>query len=185
MKAGYPFRGAIESAPEGDVTVVQMRDLGSDGSVHWDGATVTALPGRRQPDWLGAGDLLLVARGSRYWATALEDVPSSAVCGPHLYQLRPKSRDTVLSAFLAWQINQAPLQMALRSAAEGSNQLSVRRPVIEALPIAVPPIPEQRRIVNLAAAAARERAVLDSLVRNRERQLRALAHALSEAAEQS
>ncbi|MGQ0509973.1 MAG: restriction endonuclease subunit S [Betaproteobacteria bacterium] len=182
VRAGYPFRGAIDPASDGQVTVVQIKDLAPDGSVTWARAIRTELPGRRQPYWLETGDLLLVARGKRYSATALDGVPSSTVCGPHLYQLRPKSRGTVLPAFLAWQINQAPLQTALRAAAEGSNQLSVRRPVIEALPIAVPPLPEQRRIIDLARAAARERVVLDGLIRNRERQLNALAHALANVA---
>jgi hypothetical protein len=84
--------------------------------------------------------------------------------------------------FLAWQINQSPVQRQLRVAAEGTNQLSVRITEIEGLRIAVPPIDQQLLIVGLADAAARERGLLTQLIANRERQLAAIATDLAKAA---
>ncbi|MDP2826034.1 MAG: restriction endonuclease subunit S [Sulfuritalea sp.] len=183
FRVGYPFRGAIEPVTDGSVAVVQMKDVSPMGALAWRAVVRTELTGRREPDWLVAGDLLFVARGNHYYAVALEAVPHGTVCGSHLYHLRLKRGSAVLPEFLAWQINQPPIQRLLRQAAEGSNQLSIRRAELEALPISVPPLAVQERIVGLAQTAARERTVLDKLILNRERQLSALAFALAEAAD--
>ncbi len=179
IRAGYPFRGPVESLPEGSVRVVQMRDVAVDGSVRWDDAVRTELVGRRKPDWLLSGDLLLVARGNRYYAACINDVPGTAVCGPHLFHLQVKTGAALLPEFLAWQINQPPLQRALRKAAEGSSQLSIRRPELEALEILVPSLAVQEKIVGLVRLALHERDALTSLIRNRERELELLASALT------
>ena len=156
-----------------------MRDLALDGSVRWTDALRTELAGRRVPDWLQPGDLLLVARGNRYYAACLDAVPGLAVCGPHLFHLRLKSALAVLPEFLAWQINQRPFQRELRKVAEGSSQLSIRRPELEVLQISVPSMPIQKKVVQLARLALRERGLLTSLIRNRERQLETLATELA------
>lgn len=179
IRAGYPFRVGIDPVAHGATRVVQMRDIELNGHINWVETTRTELSRRKAPDWLTVGDLLLVVRGTRYYAACLETVPAPAVCGPHLFHLRAKPSAAVVPEFLAWQINQAPLQRELRKAAEGSSQLSIRRPVLESLRICLPSLPAQERIVRLARLASRERDLLTSLIRNRERELGALANALS------
>ncbi len=185
FRVGYPFRGAITPVASGSVAVVQMKDVSATDAPNWNAVVRTELPGRREPDWLRPGDILFVARGNRYHAVVLESVPSKSVCGPHLSHLRLKRDDAVLPAFLAWQINQPPIQRLLRRAAEGSNQLSIRRAEIEALPISVPSLVIQEQVLRMAQAAARERDLLNQLIINRERQLSAMAFALAEAADRS
>jgi hypothetical protein len=182
FRVGYPFRGAIQPIPGGSVPVVQMKDVSAVGVMNWEAVVRTELTGRRNPDWLASGDVLFVARGNHYYAAALIAVPERSVCGPHLYHLRLKRGCAVLPEFLAWQINQPPIQRLLRQAAEGTNQLSIRRAELEALPISVPSLADQEHIVRLAEVAARERTLLDQLILNRERQLSALAVALADAA---
>jgi len=182
FRVGYPFRGAIEPVAAGSVPVVQMKDVSATVAMDWGAVIRTELTGRREPDWLVSGDVLFVARGNHYYAAALKSVPSRSICGPHLYHLRLKHGSVVLPEFLAWQINQPPIQRLLRQAAEGTNQLSIRRAELEALPISIPSLAIQEHIVQLAEAAARERALLDQLILNRERQLSALAFALAGAA---
>ena len=179
LRVGYPFRGAIEPVARGAVAVVQMKDVAPSGVLDWSRVVRTELTGRKAPDWLQAGDVLLVARGSRFYAVVLDEIVKDAVCGPHLCHVRLKRNSTVLPRFLAWQINQPPIQRLLRQAAEGSSQLSIRRAELEALPICVPPKAAQERIVRLADAARQERMLLEKLIENRERMLGSLAIALA------
>jgi restriction endonuclease S subunit len=51
--------------------------------------------------------------------------------------------------------------------------------VLESLPIGLPPLADQERIVALARLAQRERQVHDLLIRNRERQFESIAEALA------
>jgi hypothetical protein len=181
IRAGYPFRGAIEDVPGGPVRAVQMKDVDRVHGLDWRGVIRTRLGGRREPDWLAPDDLLFVARGTRFYASCVGELPGPAVCGPHLFHLRVRPGRELLPAFLAWHINQAPFQRALRRAAEGSSQLSVRRPVLESLRIDLPSLADQERIVALARLAQREQQLHDLLIRNRERQFESIAEALASA----
>lgn len=184
LQAGYPFRGAIEEVPDGEVLAVQMKDVDPDAGVSWSGAIRTYLGGRKHPDWLRAGDVLFVAKGARFYAVCVDEPPARAVCAPAFFHLRVKAPASVDPAFLAWQINQPPFQRQLQQAAEGSGQLSIRRPVLEALMLNVPAIRQQRSIVALADLARRERQALHQLIRNRELQLHAVAEGLGQATQQ-
>jgi hypothetical protein len=179
VRAGYPFRGTIEDVPDGSVRAVQMKDMDPVEGIRWGSVLSTELAGRRQADWLLPDDVLFVSRGSRFYAVCVDVTPGPAVCGPHLFHLRVKPGSDLIPAFLVWQINQPPFQRALQRSAEGSSQLSVRRPVLEALPIGIPPRADQHRIVELARLARRERQLHEQLIRNRERLFESIAESMT------
>lgn len=184
LQAGYPFRGAIEEAQDGKVLVVQMKDVDPEAGVDWSGAIRTSLGGRKHPDWLRAGDVLFVAKGARFYAVCIDEPPVAAVCAPAFFHMRVKAPASVDPAFLAWQINQPPFQRQLHQAAEGSGQLSIRRPVLEALSLHILTMRQQRSIAALADLVRAERQALHRLIRNRELQLHALAEGLGQATHQ-
>lgn len=179
IRAGHPFRSAVEVIPGGAVAVVQMKDILPNGQIDWSSTVRTELVGRKDPAWLQPGDLLFISRGSRYHAACVDHPPPLAVCGAHLFHLTVHHPGTVLPAFLAWQIGQLPVQRQLQQAAAGSHQLSVAKPALEALEITVPPMKIQHLLVDLADMALREKALLSALIRNREQELEALANTLA------
>lgn len=185
VRAGYPFRGSIDESVDGDVLAVQMKDIAPEHGVAWASVTRTSLAGRKSPEWLKAGDVLFVSKGARFYAVCIDEPPRLAVCSPHFFHLQVPSHGLLLPAFLAWQINQPPFQRQLQQAAEGSSQLSIRRPVLESLTLGVPALADQHRIVALAELARQERRALHQLIQNREWQLHALAEDLAQPAQAS
>jgi len=183
LRSGFPFRGSIEESASGDALAVQMKDVDPEQGVSWTGVIRTHLAGRKQPDWLKAGDVLFISKGARFYAVCIEQPPSPAVCSPHFFHMEVAARTPLLPEFLAWQINQPPFQRQLQQAAEGSSQLSIRRPVLESLTLSLPSLADQQRIVALAALASQERHALHQLLHNRERQLQALAEDLNQTAQ--
>ena len=179
LQSGFPFRGSIAEVPGGSVLAVQMKDVDPDFGVNWLGVLRTELPGRKRPDWLQPEDVLFVSRGTRFHAVCLDMPLGPAVCSPHFYHLRVKTHVEVLPRFVAWQINQPPFQRQLWQAAEGSGQLSIRRPVLESLRVSVPGLKAQQSIVELADLARQEKKILRQLIRNREHQLQTLAEKLA------
>lgn len=177
VRAGHPFRGSVPTTPHGDAQVIQMRDVAADGSVAWSALSRTELPTSKAADWLRDGDVLFAGRGGRHHATCLTSVPPNTVCSQYFFVLRCKS-DRVLPDYLAWTINRAPSQRYLASNAEGTDQLSIRRGVLEDMPIALPSLERQHHIVALANAARLERHALEALIKNREQQLDAIAQEL-------
>jgi hypothetical protein len=185
LQGGYPFRTSIEESADGGILAVQMKDVDPDHGVNWSGATRTTLAGRKQPDWLKAGDVLFVSKGARFYAICIDEPPSAAVCSPHFFLLRVTPGVALLPAFLAWQMNQPPFQRQLQQAAEGSGQLSIRRPVLESLTLCVPSLADQHRIVALATLARSERQAFHQLMHNRAQQFRLLAEDLAQSAQTS
>jgi hypothetical protein len=183
VRSGHPFRGSIQESVDGNALAVQMKDVDSECGVSWTGVMRTSLVGRKQPDWLRAGDVLFVSKGVRFYAVCIDEPPGPAVCSPHFFHLQVAPHVPILPTFLAWQINQPPFQRQLQQAAEGSSQLSIRRPVLESLTLVVPSLANQHRIVALSDLARQERRALHQLIRNREQQLQTLAEDLTQSAQ--
>lgn len=181
LRAGFPFRGSIDEVPGGSTMAVQMKDVDPDTGIKWSSVICTELPGRKSPDWLQQGDVLFVSRGTRFHSICLDVPPGQAVCSPHFFHLRIKRGVQALPAFVSWQINQPPFQQQLQQSAEGSSQLSIRRPVMESLTIRLPTLADQRRIVSVVELALRERQVLMQIIQNRNLQLQALSEKLFKA----
>lgn len=172
---GYPFRGKIAESPDGDARAVQMKDVNEDGVKSWDKLIQTDLKGRRNPDWLEPEDVLFLVRGNKNYAVHLNEVPFPSVISPHFLLLRVKTNSGLIPAFLAWQINQAPAQRYFDASAEGTVQKSIRKAILEELPLVVPDHKIQQAIINLALAAQSEAVIYMELIASRNKELAAIA----------
>lgn len=169
--AGHPIRDAIRSVPGGDIAVVQIKNVDAHAGVEWPAVTRTVLSTRRDPDWLRPGDILFSARGQRNIAVCLDHPPTRAVCSPHFFLIRVNDANVALPDFLAWQMNLPQAQRYFSQSATGSYITSIRRQVLEALPILIPSLDRQRLLVQLAKAAQREKQLTQKLLENRQREL--------------
>jgi hypothetical protein len=96
LQAGYPFRTTVEEVPDGDVHVIQMKDVSPELGVDWSAVMRTRLAGRKQPDWIVDGDILFAAKGARFYAACVGAALPNAVCVPAFFHLRvrPELRST-------------------------------------------------------------------------------------------
>jgi len=178
ISLGHPFRGAIPEVPNGTVHVVQVRDVNPSGLTSCDTLLRTEVDGRKEPDWLCDQDILFVTRGALPYAGLMTNPPARTVCSSHIYVVRVFKTDLLLPAFLAWQLNQAPVRRFLRQSAEGSNQLSIRRTVLDRIAIRIPPLDQQQTVVEMQRAAVAERDAMEALIKSREVELEAVAERL-------
>ncbi len=175
IAAGYPLRGAVDALPKGDVAVIQMGDVSADDGIDWHNVSRVTLPRPRDESYLRKGDVIFTTRGARNFALAIHDIQGQAVCSPHFFVIRILPQCDLLPAFLAWQINQRPVQEYFHREATGSFILNIRREVMEATPIALPDLGKQHAIVALADTALAESAALKKLIKNRHDGLEAIA----------
>ena len=178
MRAGYAFRAAIPEMADGDVLAVQLRDIRRD-RVDWSTAVRTRLsrvPG--QSECLRTGDILFAFRGTRYFAVALEEVPTRCVASTQFMLLRVPDSSKLLPEFLAWQLNQGPAQRFFHQRAAGTAQRSLRRRDIEAVTVAIPSLRLQQSVMELVSLVRRERDAMEALINAREQQLGHIASTL-------
>lgn len=181
ISSGYPFRGVIPETVGAQVIAVQMRDVSLSGDINWAGCVTTELTGKRAPDWLQAGDIIVAARGSRNYAVQVKNdalnASIQAVAAPHFFVVRAK-RSAVLPDYLAWFLNQQPCQRYFEQNAEGTLTKSIRRSVLENISIAVPAVDKQHAIVRLANTLKQEQHIVEQLMRNGEQMLNTIANDL-------
>ncbi|MCC2607927.1 restriction endonuclease subunit S [Planctobacterium marinum] len=177
VRAGHPFRGSVTHDDEGDVNVVQVKDTDVTGRVDYLSVTKTVLTTKKQPDWLKNGDVLFVSKGVKHYSVFAEDVPEQTVCSPHFFvvRLKPEAHNLIMPEFLCWQLNQLPAQRYFMTTAEGSMYLSIRRQVLENVPVKILPPEKQKQLTGLFRKAVREQELLQQLIENRQKQLEAIA----------
>jgi len=177
--AGYSFRGKIADEPDGAARAIQMRDISKDGVINWETVVKTNAPlkklGGSSDVWLNDGDIIFTARGHNNYAYEITGCPSKTVLSPHLFKIRVMNTSIVIPAFLAWQINQRPAQAYFSKNTEGSAIVGIRRAVLDNLPIYLPPIEEQHKIINIICCWKKERDVLNTLQENHRNMMDAVA----------
>ena len=181
IRLGHPFRGTVKQFDNGDVKVVQVRDTQPTGEINQYAMVETVLNTKKQPDWLRNGDVLFVAKGAKHYSVLVEQILERTVCSPHFFvvRLKPEFKDVILPDFLCWQLNQQPAQRYFKATAEGSMYLSIRRQVLENVPIKVLKLEKQKQLAAMHRCGVREQKVLQKLIENRQQQLEAIAiHAL-------
>lgn len=179
ISAGHPVRGSVDDLPEGDVVMLQMRDVDMEAGIQWGTAARIQPPGKRGPDYLSDGDVIFTARGARNLALPITDPPGPAICAPNFFVIRVRKPSVCLPKYLAWFMNQSPVQSYLQREATGSSIMNIRREVVERIEIPVPSLSWQNAIIKLHDDSRREKEILRNLIENRNQQLEALAFGLA------
>ncbi len=183
INAGYPFRGKIPEAAGSPLVVVQMKDISLTEGISWSDCLETELTGKREPNYLAPGDILVAARGSHNYAVQVDQAlllaGKQAVAAPHFFLVRLKrdslNKKDILPEFVVWLLNQAPAQRYFEQNAEGTLTKSIRRRVLEDAPVVVPSLEKQRAIIAMVDTLREEQKLIQKLVSNGERMMNAIA----------
>ena len=174
IQTGFQFRQKLEPDPAGAHYVVQAKDIDHLGH-RLDPASLWAVSLPRQPgnEILRAGDVLYLAKGRRNYATPIGHLPGNTVAAAYFFVLRPRSQ-AIQPEYLAWYINQPPVQGGLVDFFRGTGIPFIRMEDFAALEVPIPPLDVQERIVALHALALRESELLSQLESKRTQLIRGL-----------
>jgi hypothetical protein len=163
IRPGLPFRSRIENEVDGDVAVIQARDLRDDGNVSAEGAArLRFLPASAKDGFLKPHDVLLQPRGRRFPVAIFVPTAFPAVAAAPIFTLRADT-SRVLPEFLVAVLMSPATQAALRQSALGTYVPQVPRQAIENLQIELPDLPSQIKLADLARLARREREMMNRL----------------------
>ena len=166
VQMGYPFRSRVEHDPQGDVAVIQMKDIDDANRLHADEAIRVALPKGKARHLLRTGDLVFRSRGRSNGAAQVLDGIGSAVLAAPMLLIRPHR---VLPEYLCWYINAPATQAQLAALAEGTSVRMISAEVLKTLDIPLPSLAAQQRIVQAAALAEQEQTLLAQIATLRQR----------------
>lgn len=169
VQAGLSFRSRIEPACDGDIAVIQMRDLAKGrrlGTARH--LVVVALENVSSGHFVKRRDLVFRSRG-KTTTTAIIDVDTErVVVAAPLLRIRVATPG-VLPEYLHWFIDQPRAQTFLHRRAAGTATIMVGKPALEALEIPLPDVETQERIIDLASLCDEEQCLMREVSMARKR----------------
>jgi len=110
VQMGYSFRSRLESVANGNVAVIQMKDLLDDNKVGCDDLIKVDMETVKDHHLARKGDLIFRSRGQVINAAILLDDPERAVVAAPLLRIRVVKPQRLLPEYLNWYINQRDAQ---------------------------------------------------------------------------
>ena len=162
---GYAFRSRLEAAPDGNLSVIQMKDLTDDNRLIPAALARIEYSKTKPHQFVRLGDIIFRSRGQTHTAVLVDQDPGPAIIAAPLLRIRP--REGVLSAYLAWFINLPTTQVRLASRAEGTALRMIRKQSLAELEVPLPPLECQQAIVELADLATEEQRLMGRLADKR------------------
>lgn len=153
---GFALKARAEHEPEGAYQVVMAKHLSDCMPYRYiDEHELRMSPAGSPENYrVQKGDVLFISRGVRNCAAVIESVPENTIASATFYILR--AHPVIDPAYLAWCLNQSPAQAQIGQIRTGAGTPIVQRHVLGDIQIPVPPLKEQKYIVELGALMAAE-----------------------------
>ena len=163
---GQSFRSRLEREDDGNMAVVQMKDLTAENLIDSQSLMQVDIKKINERQLVKKGDIVFRARGQNNTAAHINQDLGQAVIAAPLLRIRI-SKENVLPEYLVWWVNQPKSQAYLASHAKGTASRMISKPVLEELCVEVPPIEKQKQIVELANLVHEEQKLLCELAEKR------------------
>ena len=167
VQIGYQFRKKIEPADDGTNRVIQIRDFDENHTLNRECLSRVRIDKSTEQYLIHQGDVLFLSRGHRNWAAPIIDELQNTVAVGHFFVIKVRN-EIILPEYLAWYINQSPAQEYLHNIARrGTHMPLVTLSAFKGLPVDVPDMATQHRIVELSRLMEREKKLLAELQEKR------------------
>lgn len=162
VSSGYHFRGGVNHVADGRYAVIQAKDV--DDSFHFDRERLVRVNLEADPEryLVRQGDVVFLSRGLRPWALSIAEPIGDTVVPSSFYILRADPQ-RVRPEYLAWFLNHPKTQATLGDIAKGSNIPFISMREFGELPLQIPEIKTQDKIVALDRLSQREQYLLRKL----------------------
>jgi hypothetical protein len=162
VQMGHSFRSRLEQDFNGNVSVIQMKDLTDDNRL--DDRNLARVEMRDLKEWhrVKRNDLVFRSRGQTNTVALIDKEVDQAVVAAPLLRIRVESQQ-VLPEYLCWFINQPVSQVFLQSQATGSAMRMIGKQVLEELEVKIPSIERQHRIIELSQLSTEEQRLMTLL----------------------
>ena len=168
IQMGYSFRSRLEPDDDGDVAVIQMKDLLDDNTVSCENTIRVLMDSIKEPHLVKKGDLVFRSRGNVSTTAILNENPGRAIIAAPLFRIRVTKKDKVLPEYLNWYISQRAAQRYLTCRARGTSQIKISVDAVGEMDVEIPSLDRQKKIVELAWLMNRERDLVHKLVEKKE-----------------
>lgn len=168
VRMGYPFRSRVKHDPQGNVAILQMKDIDTPTLLRVDEAIRVTLSDVKDQHLIRQGDLVFRSRGSSNLVALIGAPIDGVVLAAPMLRIRTHA---VTPAYLQWFINLQGTQALLRARAEGTSVQMISKSELEDLDVPVPSSTHQRLIVEAADLMQKEQSLASEIATRRKNML--------------
>src|SRR5438132_775193 len=165
VQIGYHFRGKIKPVDDGQHQLIHIKDVSRGGADSFENLMRVNIRDLKPDLVLRKGDVILVGRGDRRPAVAIESDLKNATVGSQFFIIRVNHR--VDPGYLAWALNQDSAQRYLEEKSVGTNVKVISKEAVSYLPIVLPGLETQRRIATLHSLNVKQRQLTSIIAEKR------------------
>lgn len=167
ISSGYSFRGKVQGGSNGDLRVVQLKDMENDYSSIGTGCTFVNGDDIREKYYLEVGDILFISKGANNYATVYELKDNIPTVASSVFYIIKVDRAIADPHYVAWCINKTEIQQYFQAHATGTYSLNINKDVVEGIPIRLPSFEIQKKIAEVSKLAQREQLIYTLLQEKR------------------
>ena len=161
VQMGLTFRSRLEPISDGNVAVIQMKNLSADNRLDSENLTLIEMQKLKEHHMVRQNDLIFRARGINNTAILVDrEVKHTVVAAPLL--LVRVSDSSILPGYLCWFINLPLSQAFLQSHATGTAMRMIGKRALDALEVLIPSLSTQQCIIELSRLVDREQSLYTS-----------------------
>lgn len=173
IKTGITFRNRLLDNLEGEVEVIQMKDVDIDGNISENLVHISEELVKPK-HLLQAGQLILLAKGKYTSACLIKESDKKLVISSAFFSLKIKSGQKVLPEYLQWYLNQPEARDYFKSFASGTSMFTLPMSVLKNLSIPLPDLAMQEKVVRMVRLRDQEKTLVYQLEDEKEKYIQQL-----------
>jgi restriction endonuclease S subunit len=162
IKTGITFRNRLLDNLDGDVEVIQMKDVDSSCNIS-DRLIRISSDNIKTRHYLQPNQIILLAKGKNTRACLITEASKKRVISSAFFSLKIKQPQQVLPYYLQWFLNLPQSEEYFKSNASGTSMFSLPMSVLKNLDIALPTIDVQKKVIKIVQTRQQEKTTLYEL----------------------
>ena len=167
IRTGYSFRAKLEPDLEGNILVVQLKELSDKNTIDISTAVKINMQNVSENYLLQKGDLVFRSRGMDSTAAIMDISADNVILSAPFQRIRLRNTSKILPEYLLWYINSKDAQTYFSTNKTGTSVTMISTAVLADLPVIVPPVEIQKKIVEINTLSEREIELQEELIKKK------------------
>lgn len=167
IRTGYSFRAKLEPDSEGNILVVQLKELSDKNTIDVSTAVKINMQDVSENNLLQKGDLVFRSRGMDSTAAIMDIASKNVILSAPFQRIRLRDISKIIPEYLLWYINSKDTQSYFSANKTGTSVTMISTAVLADLPIVVPSIGIQKKIVEINTLSEKEIELQEELIKKK------------------
>lgn len=161
LAVGYPFRNTCTPGEKGVLTCF-LKDVDASGVLNVPALKRVDDASPNPTHFVSKGDVVFRSRGTKFISAVVPAISEPILVAAPMILIRAKG-DIVLPEYLVWWINSVTGETFFKEHAKGTGIPLISKAVLEQMPVKLPSVEDQQKIVELVELNKKEQFLMSEI----------------------